>query len=160
MAIPHALGPTLELIRGGRTARVYELKGTELYIGRSPGLDVFLDDARVSRRHARVEHRMDGTFHIVDLDSKGYTELNGRRLTPFHPSLLSHGSRIKIVDFELVFHDHAVELDETLEHDSTILESIDNLSTEHLARRSVEPAAGAQGDSRDQPSARRWGRAQ
>jgi sigma-B regulation protein RsbU (phosphoserine phosphatase) len=140
MAIPHALGPTLELIREGRSARVYELKGTELYIGRVPDLDVFLDDARVSRRHARIEHRMDGTFHVVDLDSKGSTELNGRRLTPFQPSLLSHGSRIKIVGFELVFHDHAVELDETLERDSTILESIDNLSNDQLARRSVEPA--------------------
>jgi sigma-B regulation protein RsbU (phosphoserine phosphatase) len=140
MAIPHALGPTLELIRGGQSAQVYELKGTELSIGRIPGLDVYLDDARVSRRHARIEHRIDGTFHIVDLDSKGCTQLNGRRLTPFQPVLLRNGSRIKIVDFELVFHDHAVELDETLEHDSTILESIDNLSTEHLARRSVEPA--------------------
>jgi phosphoserine phosphatase RsbU/P len=141
MAIPHAFGPTLELIRGGKSERVYDLKGTELYIGRSPDLHVFLDDARVSRRHARIEHRVDGTFHIVDLDSKGRTEVNGRRLTPFQPAQLAHGSRIKIVDFELVFHDHAVELDLTLEHDSTIVESLDNLSTEHLARRSVEPAA-------------------
>jgi phosphoserine phosphatase RsbU/P len=140
MAIHHALGPTLELIRGGKSAQVYELKGTELSIGRVPGLDVYLDDARVSRRHARVEHRPDGTFHIVDLDSKGCTELDGRRLLPFQPVQLKNGCRIKIVDFELVFHDHAVEFDETAEHDSTILESIDNLSTEDIARRSVEPA--------------------
>jgi serine phosphatase RsbU (regulator of sigma subunit)/pSer/pThr/pTyr-binding forkhead associated (FHA) protein len=140
MAIPHTLGPTLELIRGGQSAQVYELKGTELYVGRVPGLDVYLDDARVSRRHARIEQQTDGRYYIVDLDSKGYTLLDGRRLKAFQPALLRNGSRIKIVDFELVFHDHAVELDETLEHDSTILESIDNLTTDHLARRSVEPA--------------------
>ena len=78
MNSPHPLGPTLELIRGGRTERVYELKGPDLHIGRIPGLDVYLDDARVSRHHARVEHRPDGTSYLVDLESKSCTQLDGR----------------------------------------------------------------------------------
>jgi sigma-B regulation protein RsbU (phosphoserine phosphatase) len=136
----HSLGPTLELIRGGRTERVYELRGADLYIGRIPGLDVYLDDARVSRRHARVEHRPDGTTYLVDLESKSYTELDGQRLTPFQAVLLRNGSRIKILGYELVFHDHAIELNETIDGDSTILEKLDDLSTEYLARRSIKPA--------------------
>jgi sigma-B regulation protein RsbU (phosphoserine phosphatase) len=141
MSSLHPLGPTLEVVRGGRSERVYELKGADLHIGRIPGLDVFLDDARVSRHHARVEVRPDGTSYVVDLDSKGSTQLDGRRLMPFEPVQLRNGSRIKIVEYELIFHDHAIELDDTVEIDSKILESLDNLSTELLARRSVEPAA-------------------
>ena len=85
MSSPHPLGPTLELIRDGRTERVYELKGPDLHIGRIPGLDVFLDDVRVSRHHARVEHRPNGTSYLVDLESKSSTQLDGHRLTPFLP---------------------------------------------------------------------------
>ncbi len=121
--------------------RVYELNGPELYIGRIPGLDVYLDDARVSRRHARVEHRPDGSCYLIDLQSKSGTRLDGQRLAPFEPVLLRDGSRVKIVDIELIYRDHTVELDETIERGSTVLESLDDLSTEHLARRSVEPVA-------------------
>jgi sigma-B regulation protein RsbU (phosphoserine phosphatase) len=140
MSTPHPVGPTLQLIRGGRTERVYELKGPDLHIGRIPGLGVYLDDARVSRHHARVEHRPNGTSYLVDLESKSSTQLDGQRLAPFQPVPLRDGSRIKIVVYELVFHDHAVELNDSGEGDSTILERLDDLSTEYLARRSVEPA--------------------
>jgi phosphoserine phosphatase RsbU/P len=140
MSSPHPLGPTIQLIRGGRTERVYELKGPDLHIGRIPGLDIYLDDTRVSRHHARVEHRPNGTSYLVDLESKSCTKLDGQRLTPFQPVPLRDGSRIKIVSYELVFHDHAVELNDTSEGDSTILETLNDLSTEYLARRSIEPA--------------------
>ncbi len=140
MSSPHPLGPTLQLIRGGRTERVYELRGSDLHIGRIPGLDVYLDDARVSRHHARVEQRPNGTSYLVDLESKSCTQLDGQRLTPFQPVPLRNGSRIKIVGYELVFHDHGVEMNDSGEGDSTILESLVDLSTEYLARRSIEPA--------------------
>jgi serine phosphatase RsbU (regulator of sigma subunit) len=80
----------------------------------------------------------------LDLDSKGKTQLDGRWLTPFEPALLRNGSRVKIVEYELIFHDHALELDDTQEIDSKILESLDNLSTELLARRSVKPVTALQ----------------
>ena len=95
---------------------------------------------RVSRHHARVEHRPNGTSYLVDLESKSCTQLDGQRLTPFQPVPLRNGSRIKIVEYELIFHDHAVEMNETAEGDSTILQTLDDLSTDYLARRSVEPA--------------------
>src|ERR1700721_4679337 len=124
MSSPHALSPTLQLIRGGRTERIYELKGPDLHIGRIPGLDVYLDDARVSRHHARVEHRPNGTSYLVDLQSKSCTQLDGQRLTPFQPVPLRDGSRIRIVGYELVFHDHAIEMDEPGAGGSTILEPL------------------------------------
>jgi serine phosphatase RsbU (regulator of sigma subunit)/pSer/pThr/pTyr-binding forkhead associated (FHA) protein len=136
----NGLGPTLELVRKGRTERVYELKGGDLYIGRIPGLDVYLDDPRVSRHHARVEHRADGGSYLVDLESKCFTQLDGQRLTPFQPVPLRNGSRITILEYELVFHEHAVEWNESAGNDSTILEKIDDLSAERLAMRSIEPA--------------------
>ncbi len=136
----HVLGPTLELIRGGRTEKVYELKGSDLYIGRIPGLDIFLDDARVSRHHARVEHRADGTSYLVDLESKSCTHLDGQRLTPYQAVPLRNGSRIKILGYELIFHDDALELNDTLEGDSTILEKLDDFE-----RRTPGPALGRAG---------------
>ena len=108
-------------------------------------MDVYLDDVRVSAvidAPCRVNQARLRTSYLVDLDSKGCTQLDGRRLTPFQAAPLRNGSRIRIVDYELIFHDQAVELNNDLpgRGDSTILESLDNLSTEHLARRSVEPA--------------------
>jgi len=139
MSSSHPLGPTLELIRGGRTERVYELSGADLYIGRIPGMDVYLDDARVSRHHARVECRPDGTSYLVDLESKSCTQLDGQRLTPFQAVPLRNGSRIMILGYELIFRDHALELSDSEVDDSTILEKLDDLSTEYLAKRSVQP---------------------
>ena len=76
----------------------------------------------------------------MDLESKSCTQLDGQRLTPFQAVPLRNGSRIKIVGYELIFHDHAVELNDSAEGDSTILQTLDDLSTDYLARRSVEPA--------------------
>ncbi len=145
MSTPHTLGPKLELIRGGRTERVLEVKGPDLHIGRIPGLDVFLDDPRVSRHHARVEHGSDGACYVVDLESKSCTQLDGQRLAPFEPARLRNGSRIKIVDYELVFHDPAVEMNEMPGDDSTVLQTLDDLSAEYLARRSIDPAEALKG---------------
>ena len=160
MNSPHPLGPTLELIRGGRSERIYELKGSDLHIGRIPGLDVYLDDVRVSRHHARVEYRPDGTSYLVDLDSKGCTQLDGRRLIPFQAAPLRNGSRIRIVDYELIFHDQALELNDS--GDGRLDDSRESRQSEHRASCTALGRAGAstQGHSRDQPSGGRRGRAQ
>ena len=63
-----------------------------------------LEDNRVSRSHAAIERRADGSFVLIDLASRGGTQLNGRQLTPNEPAPLSDMSRISLVDYELVFH--------------------------------------------------------
>ncbi|MFB7589037.1 FHA domain-containing protein [Streptomyces sp. NPDC056169] len=49
-------------------------------IGRAPDNDVVVDDLVVSRRHAELQARPDGTYWIHDLGSHNGTFLNGRRV--------------------------------------------------------------------------------
>jgi serine phosphatase RsbU (regulator of sigma subunit) len=130
----------LELIHSGRKERVYEFKGVGLDIGRDPGREICLEDARVSRHHARVVRRLDGAYYLIDLESKRSTRLDGRRIPPFEPTRLRDGSRIRIVDFELIFHDGVVEVSDREEDGATVLESLDDLSSARLARCSSRTA--------------------
>jgi phosphoserine phosphatase RsbU/P len=139
MSDPQAHGPRLELHGPGLLEQVYEFKGAHLHIGRARGLEICLDDARVSRHHARIEHRSDGNSFIVDLDSKRSTKLNGRKLAPFQPVPLYDGCRIKIVDYELIFRNHRMTLPEKADDRATVLETLDDLSSSHLARRTSYP---------------------
>jgi phosphoserine phosphatase RsbU/P len=140
MRNPQEVGPTVELIRGGRTKGFYKFEGDCLDIGRDPGREVCLDDVRVSRHHARITRRLDGSYELVDLDSKRPTLLDGQRMAPYQPARLRDGSRIQIVDFELIFHESAVLGDEGQGGEATILESLDDLSSARLARRSSQTA--------------------
>ena len=49
MSDPQPIVPVLELIRGGRTARVFEIKGADLHIGRTPGSEVKFNETKVSK---------------------------------------------------------------------------------------------------------------
>ena len=66
--------------------------GTSL-IGRTPSLEVQLQDDGVSRRHARIIRDADGSAKLVDLDSTNGTYINGRRI---HAEGLREGDRIRI----------------------------------------------------------------
>jgi tetratricopeptide (TPR) repeat protein len=61
-------------------------------------------------------------------------------LSPFEPTLLRDGSRIQIVDYELIFHDPAFDPPDGEPRESTVLESLDDLSSARLARRSSQTA--------------------
>ena len=131
--------PALELRGPNLPVRVIELNGADMQIGRAPGQEIHLDDARVSRHHARIEHRPDGSLFIVDLDSKSSTKLDGRSLFPFHAVPLRDGSRIKIVVYELILRDPRPASLENTEENATILESqsFDNLSLTQVPRSSA-----------------------
>src|SRR5262245_48440811 len=90
--------PVLELIQNGEIAKVFEISGAELYIGKAPGSHIRLDDSLVSRKHARIERRPDGSCQLIDLDSRYHTFVDGERLEPFQPVGLQDGSRITIRD--------------------------------------------------------------
>jgi len=132
--------PTLEIIRDGRTERVCEIKAGELHIGRIPGMGVYLDDLRVSRRHALIERDPDGTCYVVDLKSKCSTLVDGAKLKPFQPVPLHDGSRIRIIGYELVFHDAGTAARDPNVSESTVLQTLDDLSSEYLAGRASQPA--------------------
>ena len=61
--------------------RLGSLATTTLKIGRSPDNDLVLEDLEVSRRHAELRRRPDGTYEIADVGSNNGTYVNGRRIT-------------------------------------------------------------------------------
>ncbi|MEN3001333.1 MAG: FHA domain-containing protein [Armatimonadota bacterium] len=63
------------------SGREFLLKAGENLIGRDPSCDVLLNDATVSRRHARILIE-DNTAYLEDLGSTNGTQLNGQPVTP------------------------------------------------------------------------------
>lgn len=80
-------GPAIEPVRlaGGRS----------LTIGRSPTNGLRLDDAGVSRRHARIDWD-GGRPLVVDLESRHGVMLNGVRIAPGEPVRLRVGDRLTV----------------------------------------------------------------
>lgn len=73
--------PALLTIRfADRAARPVPLDEEGAYrVGRGAGCEIPLDDARVSRRHARIESR-EGRWLVADLGSKNGVSVDGRRV--------------------------------------------------------------------------------
>ena len=92
-------------------ARTFSLAAGEHLVGREPGVTVWLDSPRVSRRHARI--LVDNArATIEDLDSKNGTFVRDVRLTA--PALLEAGDAIRIGPFTLIFRvSNALPLTET-----------------------------------------------
>lgn len=76
-----ASGPPIELSSGVHT------------IGRLPGSEVFVEDPRVSRRHAEIRI-VDGEVTLRDLGSTNGTFVNGTRVT--RPVVLADGDQITV----------------------------------------------------------------
>jgi ABC-type multidrug transport system ATPase subunit len=81
-------------------ARVVELKGDSLTIGRDPSNGVVLDDPNVSRFHA-VLHRGADTVELSDLGSRNGTRLDHELIS--RQISVAAGSEIGIGPFRLVF---------------------------------------------------------
>lgn len=82
-------------ITGERRVELEEgsLRGDGITLGRSAHCGVMLDDATVSRAHARL-CLMGGAVLIEDLGSTAGTTVNGRRLLPHQPLRLAQGDRL------------------------------------------------------------------
>jgi len=72
----------------------------ETTIGRAPGCAVSIDDARISKLHARL-FGSDGEWFIEDLGSTNGTIVNGRPLTG--PQVLQRGATIQVGEVTLEF---------------------------------------------------------
>ena len=91
------------LVRGQKSDRI-EVDG-ELFIGREPGIDVWLDNPAVSRRHARVAPLESGGCIVTDLHSTAGSFVNGHR---FDTHELTVGDRLQIGPFCFQFDGHAL----------------------------------------------------
>ena len=88
-------GSLVRLADGVSTA----LAKPSVTIGRLPECDVVVDDAGVSRQHARIR-RTESGFVLTDLGSTNGTMVNGE---PIQEHVLEHGDRITIGETELEF---------------------------------------------------------
>jgi len=78
---------------GPNPGRVYELQQEEVYIGRDVNNDVVINDAEVSRKHARLILRSGG-YVLEDIGSTNGTFVNGERL--MGPHMLRPGETITL----------------------------------------------------------------
>jgi hypothetical protein len=94
--IPAIRAPLAILRARGRDGQERDLRldGTPLTIGRAPDNGLPLDDARVSRHHARLRARH-GMLILTDLDSTNGVRVNGVRVAEV---ALGVGDRIEIGD--------------------------------------------------------------
>jgi hypothetical protein len=76
---------------GPAPGKAYSLENTEYIIGREVGSEVFINEAEVSRRHARLTLQA-GNYLLEDLGSTNGTFVNSQRL--MGPRLLQPGDTI------------------------------------------------------------------
>jgi pSer/pThr/pTyr-binding forkhead associated (FHA) protein len=91
----------LAIYREHEPERLFQL-GDGASIGRSEDNDITLDDARVSRHHARVTRRGD-SFFLEDLASSNGTFVKDEQRRPHQPTELVDGDEIRIGATRLVY---------------------------------------------------------
>ncbi len=91
--VPGRPNPYLIVLSGKSVGRMFKLNPGEVLIGRSPDCDLMLDDDGVSRKHARLICRPDGTVSILDLGSTNGTWVEAERMDLHR---LQDGNRIQI----------------------------------------------------------------
>ena len=84
---------------GGRAGESFPMSDDRLAIGRSPEAGVFLDDVTVSRTHALLVSRADGTY-IDDLGSLNGTYVNRSRI---ESQKLEDGDEIQVGKYKLSY---------------------------------------------------------
>lgn len=71
---------TLTILSGINAGQVFAIDGTEHVVGRGTEADLWVEDAGVSRRHARITCRSDGRYFVEDLGSTNGTFLGNQRI--------------------------------------------------------------------------------
>lgn len=84
---------------GGRAGETFPMEEERVAIGRSPDAGVFLDDVTVSRNHALLVARGDGTY-IDDLGSLNGTYVNRKRI---ESQRLEDGDEIQVGKYKLTY---------------------------------------------------------
>jgi len=103
----------LVVVAGQSSAgKMFKLDRTEMVIGRGEDADIQLDDEGVSRKHAKIILRSDGSVQLVDLNSTNGTLHNGERID-VRP--LSDGDKIQIGSTTILKFSYQDAFDEALQ---------------------------------------------
>ena len=89
----------LHITSGPRAGQTIPIQSDSVTIGRASDNDVVLDDASVSRTHARISYR-DGQFRVDDAGSMSGTLVEGSSAAA---TVLSSGMSLKFGETEMVF---------------------------------------------------------
>lgn len=135
-----SLRPRLELISEDGPPRTIPIVGGVIQIGRDPTVDVRFDEIHISRQHARIERHADGAYYLVDTSRHQATFLNGRRMRDTRPMRLRDGDKIRVGEHQMVFRCESQVLPVERETGATVLETLSDLSSFHLAGRARRPA--------------------
>lgn len=92
---PPAIGDQIVITGQGRAPRHFGMNKNQITIGRAPNNDIVLSSLDVSRRHARLE-KVAGSWRIVDVESRGGTFYDGRKLQSQQPTLWQPGEKLQI----------------------------------------------------------------
>ncbi|HWJ03326.1 MAG TPA: DUF3662 and FHA domain-containing protein [Verrucomicrobiae bacterium] len=72
-------GFVLEVVEGPDAGKRFQLSNSTMFLGRQSECELYLEDIKVSRRHATLAFR-DGEYFLDDLGSTNGTFVNGRRI--------------------------------------------------------------------------------
>lgn len=92
--------PMLTVVEGYTAGTVFAIEKNIVYIGRGLDSDIQVEDALISRRHARIFKATDGNFYIEDEGSSNGTFVNDKLVTT---ARINSGDYIGIGETTLVF---------------------------------------------------------
>jgi predicted component of type VI protein secretion system len=92
--------PKLTLMLERKTVQTYDLDQPLIRVGRSPEMDIVIDNVSVSRWQAELQHESDH-WVVRDIGSSNGTFVNGQRLTSDQP--LRPGDAISFGKYSLFF---------------------------------------------------------
>ncbi len=104
---PGRAASELRVLTGKSRGHRQPLLPPAVTIGSDPVCGLVLLDALVSKRHAEIGVKEDGSCWIRDLGSKNGTKVNGLPMREDKERLLKDGDRVSIAHLELQFHDGA-----------------------------------------------------
>jgi phage tail-like protein len=93
---------SIEVRLGGEVVQTIPLTGEVLTIGRTPHTTISLSHPIVSRRHAEIRVEPTGVI-LTDLGSSNGTIIDGQRLPPHQPHMLSAGQSFQVGPFLLTY---------------------------------------------------------
>ncbi len=101
----------LRVIQGNRIGELHELVSDRLVLGRHPSCEVVLENAVISRQHARMMKQGD-SYVIEDLGSRNGTYVNGEKVSGLQ--LIKENDRIRICDIVLQYLNELPQIDATI----------------------------------------------
>jgi diguanylate cyclase (GGDEF)-like protein len=101
----------LIVINGRSVGRMYKVSTTDTVMGRSPDVDVIIEDEGVSRQHAKIENREDGMV-LMDMGSTNGIFVNGKKVKRHY---LNDGDRLQIGSTTILKFSYQDELEENFQ---------------------------------------------